>query len=112
MEKIRGLEIYPEKIRGLKILGLFEENTPGGYSQSKMSAPLHQILIQNVGARQYLSHFGEFHLHISRNVLYHFSNKESHFRPRSEERGKNIKFHQFLEVFSSVFVDRSDCYVV
>ena len=40
MEKIRGLEIYSEKIRGLKILDLSEENTPGGYSPLKMSAPL------------------------------------------------------------------------
>ena len=40
MEKIRGLKSYSEKIRGLKILGLSDENTPGGYSPLKMSAPL------------------------------------------------------------------------
>ena len=40
MEKIRGLKIYSEKIRGLKILGFSEENTPGGYSPSKMITPL------------------------------------------------------------------------
>ena len=39
MEKIRGL-IYPGKIRGLKILGLSEENTSGGYSLLIMSALL------------------------------------------------------------------------
>ena len=39
MEKIRDLKIYPEKIRGLKIFGLSEENTPDGYSPLKISAP-------------------------------------------------------------------------
>ena len=49
MEKIRSFKIYPEKIRGfkiylektrvLKILGLSEENTQGGYSKLKKSAP-------------------------------------------------------------------------
>ena len=39
-EKIRGLKIYSEKIRDLKILGFSEENTPGGYSPLKMTAPL------------------------------------------------------------------------
>ena len=43
MEKIRGRKIYSEKIRGLKNLGLSEENTPGGYSPIKMSAPLGKI---------------------------------------------------------------------
>ena len=38
-EKIRGLKIYSEKIRGLKILGFSAENTPGGYSPLKMTAP-------------------------------------------------------------------------
>ena len=36
-KKIRGLKIYSEKNRGLKILGFSEENTPGGL---KMTAPL------------------------------------------------------------------------
>ena len=35
--KIRGLKIYSEKLRGLKILGFSEENTPGGYSPLKMT---------------------------------------------------------------------------
>ena len=37
MEK-RGLKIYSEKIRGLKMLGFFEKNTPGGYSPLQMTA--------------------------------------------------------------------------
>ena len=40
MEKIRGLKIYTENIRGLKILGFSEKNTPGGYSPLKITAPL------------------------------------------------------------------------
>ena len=39
-EKMRGLKIYSENIRGLKILGFSEENTRGGYSQLKMNTPL------------------------------------------------------------------------
>ena len=39
MEKIRGLKIYSEKIRGLNILGFSEEDTPGGYSPLKMTTP-------------------------------------------------------------------------
>ena len=38
-KKLRDLKIFSEKIRGLKNLGFFEENTPGGYSQIKMIAP-------------------------------------------------------------------------
>ena len=39
-KKIRVSKFTPEKIRGLKILGFSEENTPGGYSPLKMTAPL------------------------------------------------------------------------
>ena len=41
MEKRWGTKIYSEKIKGFKILGFSEENTPGGYSPLKMIAPLH-----------------------------------------------------------------------
>ena len=39
MEKIRGLKIYSEEIRGLKILDPSEENTPGGSVPLKISTP-------------------------------------------------------------------------
>ena len=52
-KKIRGLKIYSEKIRGLKILGCSEENTPGGYSPSKMTTPLRNSynIFQKTGVR-------------------------------------------------------------
>ena len=61
MGKIRDLKIFPEKIRGLKILGFSEENTPDGYSPLKMTAPLmttmlsggEQILIRDYMLRLY-----------------------------------------------------------
>ena len=53
MEK-RGLKIYSEKIRGLS-----EENTPGGYSPSKMSAPLFQSLIKNKKSRPGMLFWGD-----------------------------------------------------
>ena len=46
MEKIRGLKIYSEWIKGLKILGFSEENTPGGYSPIKMTT----ILLDKISA--------------------------------------------------------------
>ena len=37
--KIRGLKIYSERNKGLKMLGFSEENTSGGYFPLKMTAP-------------------------------------------------------------------------
>ena len=38
--EIKGVKFIWEKIRGLKMLGVPEENTPGGYSPLEMTAPL------------------------------------------------------------------------
>ena len=41
----KGFQIYMEKIRGLKILGLSEENTPGGYSPLKIQNFIFQFVL-------------------------------------------------------------------
>ena len=45
--EIRGFKFIWEKIRGLKILGFSEENTPGGYSPLKMTPKMSVGVVQS-----------------------------------------------------------------